>query len=416
MRTSTMMKRMSLAFAVCMLIVPASTVSAISMTDYTNPDSFSQEAYVSGSFNLQSRGDNRLPDQECIDDDCEGGQTSYSGTLLANYDIQHSTLPFTWGLRIDGTADIQRSAQKDADDEQGYDLFASTTADKYYHDTRAFGYGSFDAGYRKSLGADDADDPYAKVGIGAGYGRIIDATVLAKALRVVEDLQKYDVITDDLSDSAYLELAGIIDKEKEFKSQYGAVEYEKYWFEEMEKVFQQGGVLAEDRLGALGIIRTREILVNEPFSPRRHGWTIRGGVGFVLSNYDGSESDPSLDAAFEYALPYFYRMQLSERVSYSTILSDDVVHQINNNLSATYEVSDRVDWENRWTLGITLPSASDAENITSNNLSSAFRYYISNKVSASTTLSLNHLDDGIDKNGNDDLETSLFVGLTYRVR
>jgi hypothetical protein len=411
-----MMKRMSLAFAVCLLIVPAFTGSAISLTDYTNPDSFYQEAYVSGNFNLQSRGDNRLPDSECPDGNCEGGQTSYSGTMLANYDTQYSTLPFTWGLRIDGTLDVQRSAQKDADDEHGYDLFARTTADKYYRDTRAFGYGSFEAGYRKLLGADDADDPYAKVGVGVGYGRVIDATVLAKAMRVVEDLRKYNVMTGDLSDAAYLELAGIIDREKEFRSQYGSVEYEKYWFEAMEKVFQDEGVLADNALGALGIIRIREILVNEPFSPRKHGWTVRGGVGFVLSNYDGSDSDPSLDAAFEYALPYLYHMQLIERLSYSTILSSDVVHQINNNLSATYEVSDRIDWENRWNLGATVPSESGAENIISNNLSSTLRYYITNKVNFNTTVSLNHLDDGIDNNGNDDLETGLFLGITYRVR
>ena len=119
---------------------------------------------------------------------------------------------------------------------------------------------------------------------------------------------------------------------------------------------------------------------------------------------------------FEYALPYLYRMQVIERLSYSTILSSDVVHQVNNNLSATYEVSDRIDWENRWNLGVTAPSDSDAENIVSNNLSSTLRYYISNTVNVNTTVSLTHLDDGIDNNGNDDLETSLFLGITYRVR
>ncbi len=411
-----MIKRIGLLFVACMMIFPVLTVSAISLTDYTNPDSFYQEGYVSGNFSLQSRGDNRLSDEECTDDECEGGQTSYSGTLLANYDTQYSTLPFTWSFQINGTLDVERSAKDGADDEQGYNVSAKTTADKYYRDTKVFGFGSFDIGYRKLLGSDDADDPYAKVGVGAGYGRVIDATVLAKAIRAVEDLLEYGIMSDDLSDAAYLELAGIIDREKEFKSQYGSVEYEKYWFEAMEKVFQEAGVLAEGTLGALGVIRIQEILVNEPFSPRRYGWTVRGGVGFVLSNYDGSENDPSLDAVFEYALPYTYRMQLIERLSYSTILSDDVVHQMNNELSVTYEVSDRIDWENRWKLGVTVPSEDDAENIISNNLSSTFRYYISNKVNFNATVSLSHLDDGIDDNGNDDLETGLFFGITYRVR
>ncbi|PID57806.1 hypothetical protein CSB45_06180 [candidate division KSB3 bacterium] len=402
--------------AVCMMIFPVLTASAVSLTDYTNPDSFYKEAYVSGNFSLQSRGDNRLTDEECLGDDCESGQTSYSGTLLANYDTQYSSLPFTWLLKIDGTLDIERSAEEGADDEQGYDLTARTSVDKYYRDTKVFGFGSAETGYRKSLGADDADDPYAKIGFGAGYGRVIDATVLAKAIRVVEDLLKYDVITNDLSDDAYMQLAGIIDKEKEFESKHGPVEYEKYWFEAMEQVFREEGVLTEDALGAMGIIRIREILVNEVFSSRRYGWTVRGGLGFILSNYDGSESDPSLDLAFEYALPYVYRMQLIERLSYSTILDDDVVHQISNALSATYEVSDRIDWENLWNLVVTAPSDSDVENIISNKLSSTFRYYISNKINFDTTLSLTHLDDGIDNNGNDDLETGLFLGMTYRLR
>jgi hypothetical protein len=266
------------------------------------------------------------------------------------------------------------------------------------------------------MGSDDADDPYAKLGIGAGYGRVIDATVLAKAMRSIEDLQKYGVITRELSDQGYLKFAEIIDKEEEFKSEYGAVEYEKYWFEAMEEVLRAEGILAEDALGAMGVIRVREILINEPFSVRKHGWIARGGLGFVLSNFDGSDSDPSLDASFEYAYPYTYRLQIIERAAYSTILSDDIVHQISNALSATYEVSDRIDWENRWTLGLTLPTESGAKNIISNNLSTTFRYYISNKINFDTTLSFNHLDDDMKDNGNDDLETTLFAGITYRIR
>lgn len=410
-----MKKQVSFLVLACIMASPIS-IWAISLTDYTNPDTFYQEAYVSGSFNFQNRGDNRLPDTECTGDECEGGQASYQGTALANYETQYSTLPFSWSLQLDGTLDVERSAEKDADGESGYEIFARTAADKYLRDTRVFGYGSLDAGYRKLLGADDADDPYAKVGAGVGYGRAIDATVLAQAMRCVEDLQKYGIVTSDISDSAYLELAAVIDQEKVFKSQYGSIEYEKYWFEAMEAVLQKEGVLAEEALGAMGLIRIREILVNEPISPRKHGWTVRGGVGYVLSNFDGSESDPSLDAAFEYALPYTYRLQLIERVSYSTILSDDVVHQINNSLSLTYEISDRVDWENRWNLGVTVPTESDAENEISNNLASTFRYYVSNKINLDATVSLKHLDDGIDNNGNDDLETGLFLGATYRIR
>lgn len=410
-----MIRKLSLLVLLCMMVFPMS-VGAISLRDYTNPDTSYQEAYVSGQFNFQDRGDNRDEETCGEEGECEGGQASYNGSALANYEVNYSTLPFSWTFEVDGTFNVERSAQKDADSEEGYEIFARTNADRYYQDTKFFGYGSGDFGYRKAIGADDADDPYAKIGIGVGYGRVINATVLAKAMRVIEDLQKYGVITQEPTDAGYLELAEIIDREEEFESQYGSIEYEKYWFEAIEAVLLEEGILVEETLGAMGIIRVREILINEPFSIRKHGWVVRGGMGFVLSNFDGSESDPSVDASFEYAYPYTYRLQLIERVNYSTILSDDIVHQINNVVSATYEVSDRVDWENRWSLGITVPSDSDLENVISNNFSTTFRYYISNKINLDTTLSLTHLDDGIDDNGNDDLETTIFAGVTYRIR
>ncbi|MDY0091568.1 MAG: hypothetical protein RBT80_02610 [Candidatus Vecturithrix sp.] len=412
-----MVKKLIFCVLFCLIAIPMSGF-AIDLRDYTNPDTFYQEAYLSGRFNFQDKGDNRLSPEDCDEEDeeCVGGQASYNGTALANYEIYYSTLPFSWIFQVDGTFDFERSAEKEADSQEGYEIAARTVADKYYKDTKFLGYGSGDFTYRKLMGSDDADDPYAKLGIGAGYGRVIDATVLAKAMRSIEDLQKYGVITRELSDQGYLKFAEIIDKEEEFKSEYGAVEYEKYWFEAMEEVLRAEGILAEDALGAMGVIRVREILINEPFSVRKHGWIARGGLGFVLSNFDGSDSDPSLDASLEYAYPYTYRLQIIERAAYSTILSDDIVHQISNALSATYEVSDRIDWENRWTLGLTLPTESGAKNIISNNLSTTFRYYISNKINFDTTLSFNHLDDDMKDNGNDDLETTLFAGITYRIR
>jgi hypothetical protein len=411
--TPMMMKKLRIGVVLCFLALPISAF-AIDLRDYTNPNTSYQAAYLSGRFNFLDKGDNRL--SETCDpevEECQGGQASYNGTALANYGIHASTLPLSWMFQIDGTFDLERSAEEGADSQQGHEIFARANIDKYYQDTKFLGYGSADAAYRKLMGADDADDPYAKVGIGVGYGRIIDATVLAKAIRSVEDLRKYGVMTQELSDEAYLRFAEIIDREREFQSQHGAIEYEQYWFDAIEEVLRAEGVLAEDTLGAMGVIRVREILLNEPFSVRKHGWIARAGVGFVLSNFDGSDSDPSLDLAVEYAYPYTYRLQLLERATYSTILGNDVVHQITNALSVTYEVSNRIDWENRWTVGLTLPTESDAENIISNNLSTTFRYYLSNKLNADATLSLNHLDDGIDDNGNDDLETAFFAGITY---
>ena len=372
----------------------------VKLSDYTFPETFYQESYLSGNFSLNSGNQD---------------QASYNGSFSGDYNIFYGSLPFSWRLGVESNVDLSQGPNDVDDSQNGYGIYATTNADKYLGSSKLFGYGSFDFGYRKSMGLDDADDPYAKVGLGMGFGRIIDATVLAKAMRIVEDLNKYSVLAGNLSDESYLELAKIIDKEQEYIAKHGIIEYKKFWFEDMEKILLDSGKLKNNSLGALGLIRIQEVM-EESYGVRSHGWTVRGGAGFILSNYDGGESDPSIDISLEYALPYSYRMQINERLDYSSILTDDMVHQFTNNLSLTYEVSNRVDWENGITTTITLPTAENAENVTSNSITSALHYYIANQITADTSISLNLLDDGIKDNGNDDMSTSLFMGVTYRIR
>jgi hypothetical protein len=391
---------MKKGYVVVLVLLLPLLLMAVKLADYTFPETFYQESYLSGNFSLNNGN------QE---------QSSYSGSFDGDYDIFYGSLPFSWRLGVDGNVDFSQGPNDGDESENGYGISATTNADKYLGDSKLFGYGSFDFGYRKSIGLDDADDPYAKVGLGMGFGRIIDATVLAKAMRIVEDLNKYTVLKGNLSDSSYLELAKIIDKENEYIATHGIVEYKKYWFEDMEKILLESGKLRDSSLGALGLIRIQEVL-EESYGVRTHGWTVRGGAGFILSNYDGGESDPSIDLSFEYALPYSYRMQINERLDYSSILTDNMVHQFTNNLSLTYEVSNKIDWENGITTIITVPTAENSEKIITNSLISAVHYYIANQITADTSISLNHVNDGMDNNGNDDMSTSIFMGLTYRLR
>lgn len=399
-KTKKVGEKMKKNYFVVMAILLPIFLMAVKIADYTFPETFYQESYLSGNFSLDSGNQDKA---------------SYSGIFSGDYDINYGSLPFSWRLGVDGDVSFIQGPNDADESETGYELFATSNADKYLGDKPLFGYGSLDFGYRKSMGIDDADDPYGKLGIGMGFGRVIDATVLAKAMRMVEDLNKYGVLAGDLSDDSYLELAKIIDRENEYKSKHGIVEYKKYWFEDMEKIFNTSGKLKGNSLGALGIIRVEEVM-NEKYGVRSHGWTIRGGAGFILSNYDGSESDPSLDISFEYALPYSYKMQLNERLDYSSILADDMVHQFTNTLSLTYEISNKVDWENGITTILTMPTAEGSENVTSNSIYSSVHYYIANQLTADATLNFNLLDDAIDDNGNDDMESSLFMGLTYRLR
>lgn len=396
-----MFRKLNPLLLVTTLLMPISTW-AIELTDYTTVDSFYQEAFVNSQFNLRSGNQD---------------QTSIDGNATGNYDITYSTLPFVWGIRGDGKLDINRGKNEGASTEKGYDFLLHGNADKYFNpEGLLLGYGSFDLGYRKPMGGDDADDPFAKIGGGVGYGRVINATPLADILRVMEELRKYGLLAKEPSDQVYLAMAAVVAKEEEYKSKYGFEDYKVYWIDDLEKVLQKAGLLKNNTLGTVGVIKIQDVLINEPISIRKHGWIGKVGAGFVLSNYDGSESDPSVDASFEYAYPINYELQLINLASYSSILSDNITHHLNNRFSLTYEIADRIDWENAWNLDMILPTEDNADNTITNSLSSSFRYYISNLVDANVTLSITQIEDDVDNNGNDDADTSLLFGVRYRLK
>jgi hypothetical protein len=382
-------------------LIPLSA-TAIELTDYIDPDSFYDDAFVTGQFNLNAGNQD---------------QTSFNANALAEYEATHSTLPFTWNVKFDGNFDVVRGPQEGDSTDKGYDLFFNGNADKYFNPNNNFlGYGSLEMGYRRSKGADEADDPYTKIGAGVGYGRVINATPLANVFRIVEELIEYGIIVQPLSDDAYLELAAIIDREDEYESRYGFEDYEHHWVQAMEKVLQRAGVLKSDTLGAVGVLKMHDVLFDEKISTRKHGWIGKAGLGFVLSNYDGSDSDPSVDASFEYAFPFSHKLQLIESAKYSSILSDDLTHRFKNEVSVTYELSDRIDWENEWNLDLTLPTGDETKDLVKNDLSSAFRYYISNLLDANFTVQLSHMEDDISDNGNDDVDLGVAMGLRYRLK
>lgn len=376
--------------------------SAITLYDYTIPESYSREAYLTGAFNLS---------------DGNQEQASYNGFVMGWYDTRYSSVPFEWALRTDARIDVERGENKENRSDYGYETFATTYADKYLGDSNFLSFADLDVGFRRETGARSSDEPYVKIGAGVGYGRLYNATPLAKAMRIVDDLILYGVITEKISDAGYLELARIIDLEEEFQSGYSLSEYKKFWYEAMEDVLRNEGVLGEGNLGAMGIVRIEDILEQERFGVRTHGWKIKAGISYVATNYeDGKDEDPAAFTSFELGIPYSYLLQFNEKLTYTSVLGHNAVHRITNVMSATYEMSNRIDWQNSWTFNADMPSGGETKDRISNTFASTFYYYLVNRIWAQTTVTLTHLNDGIKENSNDDLETRLFLGLTYRVR
>ncbi len=388
------MKSTKLACAIATVIASGYGVAAfaeeVSLYDYEQATSAYEDAYINAQFNLQN-----------------GNQAQTSYDLDLNLDYEKVFTSADQNTKLDFVGETSRSRGPNVDDAtiSHYQASGAITNDNYFqpNSNGAFWYGKGEIGAQKGM-----DDPYTKATVGIGYGRVVNATPMAKAIRLVEALVERRLITEYPSKATYQAVANVIAREDEYVSKYGSDEYELTWLEDIEAALGSS-------LGVKGAIKSYDVLTNERISTRKHGWLVRAGVGAVLSDYDGSSSKPALEIGAEYHRPLNNKTQFSNESVFTAVLDDnDDSYRFANTMSLTYEVSDRVDWENAWLLDYVDYETSN--DITTNALSSTYRYYISNALSFSVTAQLTSLEDNIDNNGNDKLDKSLVMGLTYRMK
>ena len=126
------------------------------------------------------------------------------------------------------------------------------------------------------------DRPSSAVTVGLGYGRFIEATALAKTVRIEAFLMKEGELSDHLPKDIILELSQIIQREDEYKDKFGDT-YKKEWYEDMEAVRTESGLLEADRLSAIGVLRIEEILDREEIADRFYGWEGALGSKFDIT-------------------------------------------------------------------------------------------------------------------------------------
>jgi hypothetical protein len=400
-KEETNMRSLTITFvAVALLLLSAGDADAVKLTDYKFPISTSQEAYVNWLLNTSGQS-------------ADTTEVSYNFGGSANYRLNFRSLPLSYDFSVVGNFSLAKGSEKDSESEDAYYIMATTGADKYFREDKDyFGYGAASFEYRKLSSMEDADDPRVDLEAGAGYGRTINATVLKQAIRMNEDFLKYGVIKSDLPDEALLDLAAVIDREAEFRSKHGNIEYRKYWYEEMEKIIRDSGMLSGDSLGAIGILRIQEVL-DEPTAQRWHGWVARVGVGARVSDFDGESGDPRLTARFDWTRPYGIDLQLRNNATYSTVFEDDPVHTFSDIFRVDYEVSNRIDWYNSLGLSYDMPTADGLENILRMDLTSTYFFYIENQLSFSPEFQYQFVDDGF---GDSEWNWTLLMSFSYRLR
>ncbi len=377
----------------------ATTVSAEpAITDYKEATSAYEDAYLSGTFNLDSGNQD---------------QTSYDLDLTADYEKVFSSPNRNTKLDFLGTGSVSKGSTSGDERTSDYQALGSATVDSYFRpgSKAGFWYGKGEVGVKKGQ-----EDPFTKATVGVGYGRVVNVTPMARSIRVIQALRERGNLTGDPSNATYQAVATIISLENEYRSKHGFADYEQYWVEDIENALVASGMVkGGSKLSARGVLKSYDVLTNERISTRKHGWLVRAGVGAVLSDYDGTDGKPALEVGAEYHRPISNQTQFSnEAIATATLKDGDDGYNFNNAMSLTHEVSDRVDWENKWILD---HSTSDkANDITTNSLSSAFLYNLTNKLDFVVEAKLTDTDDNIANNGNDELDKSLTMGVKYRLK
>ena len=395
------MKKLNVLSAAIALGFSASLVTPVmaepSVLDYQEATSSYEDAYVSGRFNTGSGNQER---------------SDYNLDLGIDYEKVFSSPNRNTKLDFVGTGSRSRSSTDGDPTVSTYQAFGSATMDNYLvpNSKGAFWYGKGEIGAKKGQ-----DKPFTKATVGMGYGRVVNVTPMARAIRVIQELRKQGSLAADPATSVYQAVAQVIAKEDEYISKHGVKDYEQYWIADIESALSASGLVKGGVLGAKSTIKSYDVLVNENISTRKHGWLVRAGVGAVLSDYNGDSGKPAVEVGAEYHVPLSNQTQFSNEAIFTTTLKDNSnSYIVNNGMSLTHEISDTVDWENKWLLDYNKVDGSDST--TSNSLSSAFVYELSNQLDFDVTATLSKLDDNIANNGNDDVDKRLTMGVTYRLK
>ncbi len=394
--------KIATAVSVALLTVATTATAEVTLYDYTEATSSYTDATLEGTFN--ATGGNQ-------------DQAGYNASLDLDYNRVISSPNRDLEVGLDAGGSISRDSVEGASSSSTYGLTSDVKVSNYFRPNSKglHWYGSGNFGLQKG-----ADKPLGKIGVGLGYGRVTNVTPMAKAIRLMEALRTQGSLTADPSKATYVRVAKIIALEEEYKSKYrvGSSNYTQPWIADIEKVLVSSGQV-NGSLGAGGAIEAHDVLINENIFTRKIGWKVNTGLGLILSNYNGKDGgDPTLDLIEgEYHLPLSNKTQFSNTSSLFVVFGDDDAgYNLTNTMKVTHELTDKVDWENAWALGYSKAGDDAGEDLTTNALSSIFTYELNNQLDLKLTARITDIDDEDDTNNNEEIDTSLNISASYKLK
>ena len=372
----------------------SSNVSAqnVSVTDYQVPVSAADRLLIDFSMNHATSGSDALTSK---------------GNIGGIYKRFYDSLPFGYSIDIIGSGLVDKNIVTD-EYNTNYQVNGDAGVKKYLMQNSAALKDLFGSVRASSNMLTDYDQPASSLTVGVGYGRFIEATDLAKAVRIEDFLIKEGELSDHLPKETILEISKIINREGEYRDKYGET-YKKEWYKDMETVMRESNLLKEGGLDAIGILRIEEVLEREDIADRFYGWDVTLGSRFDITlPFTGQDRSPAnLDVSASYARPIAWRWQVSERISMNTPF-DNFGTAFSSSLSSdiSYELSNRIDVRLRHLLRLEKLEADDAK--ISHSLGASFIYYIENNLNLVVT-------EQITKAPEQDIISDFTVVLNYRV-
>lgn len=372
----------------------------VSVTDYDVPESRAERMLVDLAANHATEGSNT---------------TTSNANIGVLYKRFYDSLPFGYAIDANGSGETTR----DPGTEEYTSLYNAKFAGsvkRYIWDKSPtlkdiFGSARFDGSYQK-----DDDQPATSVTLGVGYGRFINATALAKAVRVERFLLDEGEIVGNMPKDSVVELGHIIEREAEYQDLYGDT-YKKEWFREMEGVVRRSGVLKADAIGAIGILRMDEVVTRERIADRFYGWDLAVGSKFDVTLADSDLDLPpaNLDVSIDFARPISWEWQVNGRLNWSSPFNSTVNEveygfgkrqQGSAAVDVTYELTNRVDFRARYAALFDKPEVGDTE--LTHSAGASLIYYLENQV---TLVASEQIEKARDK----DATTNFTLTLNYRV-
>lgn len=376
------------------VILVASNVFAqeVSVTDYQVPVSTADRLLVDFSMNHVTAGSTA---------------TTSQGNIGGIYKKFYDSLPFGYSIDIIGSGLMDKDIETDAY-QTNYQIDGDASIKKYLMENHRLLRDSFGSVRVSSDMQRVYDRPTSAVTVGLGYGRFIEATALAKAVRVEAFLIQEGEISDHLPKDTILELSKIINREGEYQDKFGDT-YKKEWYSDMETVINESGLLKDGRLSAIGVLRIEEILERESIADRFYGWDVALGSKFDITTPYTDQDRPiaNLNVSVNYARPIAWRWQISERISLDTPFdSFGSAYTLSLSSDISYELSNRIDFRLRHLFRLAKPEGGEMEN--SQSLGLSFIYYIENNMNLVVTEQIEIVPD-------EDITSNFSVVLNYRV-